>query len=164
METTQILGIILGLTLVIPQSISSLELGVVQISITDYQGQIVTAMLAGFMLVFIEKSFNKIIPNAIKMIIVPFCSLILTVFVTYVILGTIGLIIESIIANVVNSVFTSNLAIIIAAIISFIYVPFVMTGLHHLTIIIDTILTTTFGGTILWPMIALSNIAQASSV
>ncbi|WRK53826.1 hypothetical protein SD457_01475 [Coprobacillaceae bacterium CR2/5/TPMF4] len=72
MKTTQILGIILGLTLVIPQSISSLELGVVQISITDYQGQIVTAMLAGFMLVFIEKSFNKIIPNAIKMIIVPF--------------------------------------------------------------------------------------------
>lgn len=164
METTQILGIILGLTLVIPQSISSLELGVVQISITDYQGQIVTAMLAGFMLVFIEKSFNKIIPNAIKMIIVPFCSLILTVFVTYVILGPIGLIIESIIANVVNSAFTSNLAIIIAAIIGFIYVPFVMTGLHHLTIIIDTILTTTFGGTILWPMIALSNIAQASSV
>ena len=164
METTQILGIILGLTLVIPQSISSLELGVVQILITDYQGQIITAMLAGFMLVFIEKSFNKIIPNAIKMIIVPFCSLILTVFVTYVILGPIGLIIESIIANVVNSAFTSNLAIIIAAIIGFIYVPFVMTGLHHLTIIIDTILTTTFGGTILWPMIAFSNIAQASSV
>ena len=39
-----------------------------------------------------------------------------------------------------------------------------MTGLHHMTNAIDITLTTKFGGTILWPMIALSNIAQGSSV
>ena len=39
-----------------------------------------------------------------------------------------------------------------------------MTGLHHMTNAIDMTLTTKFGGTILWPMIALSNIAQGSSV
>lgn len=164
METTQILGIILGLTLVIPQSISSLELGFIQVPISDYQNQVITALLAGFMLVLIEKTFNKIVPSAINIIIVPFCSLVLTLIITQIILGPIGVMIESIIANIINSALTSNIAIILAAIIGFAYVPFVMTGLHHLTIIIDTILATSFGGTILWPMIALSNIAQASSV
>ena len=39
-----------------------------------------------------------------------------------------------------------------------------MTGLHHMTNAIDTQLVNTYDGTILWPMIALSNIAQGSSV
>ena len=39
-----------------------------------------------------------------------------------------------------------------------------MTGLHHMTNAIDTTLTSMFGGTILWPMIALSNIAQGFCV
>ena len=39
-----------------------------------------------------------------------------------------------------------------------------MTGLHHMTNAIDTQLINTADSTILWPMIALSNIAQGSSV
>src|SRR5699024_7333812 len=35
---------------------------------------------------------------------------------------------------------------------------------HHMTNAIDTQLSNLYGGTILWPMIALSNIAQGSSV
>lgn len=44
------------------------------------------------------------------------------------------------------------------------YAPLVMTGLHHMTNAIDTQLTTSYNGTPLWPMIALSNIAQGSAV
>jgi PTS system trehalose-specific IIC component len=44
------------------------------------------------------------------------------------------------------------------------YAPLVITGLHHMTNAIDTQLVADFGGTILWPMIALSNIAQGSAV
>ena len=51
-----------------------------------------------------------------------------------------------------------------AAVFGLLYAPVVMTGLHHMTNAIDITLTTKFGGTILWPMIALSNIAQGSSV
>ena len=50
------------------------------------------------------------------------------------------------------------------AIFGAIYAPFVITGLHHMTNAIDLELVRTAGGTGLWPMIALSNIAQGSAV
>ena len=50
------------------------------------------------------------------------------------------------------------------AIFGALYAPFVITGLHHMTNAIDTQLIADAGGTGLWPMIALSNIAQGSAV
>ena len=44
------------------------------------------------------------------------------------------------------------------------YAPLVITGLHHMTNAIDMQLIADFGSTNLWPMIALSNIAQGSAV
>jgi len=44
------------------------------------------------------------------------------------------------------------------------YAPLVITGLHHMTNAIDLQLMAELGGTPLWPMIALSNIAQGSAV
>ena len=39
-----------------------------------------------------------------------------------------------------------------------IYAPLVITGLHHMSNAIDLQLIADYGGTMLWPMIALSNI------
>ena len=50
------------------------------------------------------------------------------------------------------------------AVFGALYAPFVITGLHHMTNAIDTQLIADAGGTALWPMIALSNIAQGSAV
>ena len=70
MGTTQILGIILGLTLVSPQLLNGFsvattavedipvwDFGFVQIQMIGYQGQVIAAMLAGFVLVYLEKFF-----------------------------------------------------------------------------------------------------------
>ena len=46
----------------------------------------------------------------------------------------------------------------------FVYAPLVITGLHHMTNAIDLQLMAELGGTPLWPMIAISNIAQGSAV
>lgn len=45
-----------------------------------------------------------------------------------------------------------------------IYAPLVITGLHHTLLPVDLQLISDIGGTFLWPIIALSNIAQASAV
>lgn len=50
------------------------------------------------------------------------------------------------------------------AIFGALYAPLVITGLHHMTNAIDTQLIADAGGTGLWPMTALSNIAQGSAV
>ena len=53
---------------------------------------------------------------------------------------------------------------VFAALFGAVYAPLVMTGLHHMTNAIDTQLVNQLGYTTLWPMIALSNIAQGSAV
>ena len=177
MGTTQILGIILGLTLVSPQLLNGFsvaatavedipvwDFGFVQIQMIGYQGQVIAAMLAGFVLVYLEKFFKKICPEVVSMIVVPFCSLVPAVLVAHTIVGPIGWQIGDATASVVYAGLTSNVRWLFAALFGLLYAPIVMTGLHHMTNAIDSQLVNLYGGTNLWPMIALSNIAQGSAV
>ncbi len=177
MGTTQILGIILGCTLVSGQllnaygvagaaadAIPKWDFGFVQVNMIGYQAQVIPAILAGFCLVFLEKFFQKICPKVISMIVVPFFSLVLAVMASHFILGPIGWKIGSWISAGVHAGLTSGVNWLFAGVFGMFYAPLVITGLHHMTNAIDTQLVADFGGTILWPMIALSNIAQGSAV
>ena len=177
MGTTEMLGIVLGLTLVAPQSLNGFsvastpanqipvwDFGFAQVQMIGYQGQVIAAMMAGFVLVYLEKFFRKVTPSVISMIVVPFCSLVPAVIIAHTVVGPIGWAIGNGIADVVYGGLTSSFGVLFAAVFGLVYAPIVMTGLHHMTNAIDTTLTNMFGGTILWPMIALSNIAQGSSV
>ena len=177
MGTTQILGIILGLTLVSPQLLNGFsvaetaaedipvwDFGFAQVQMIGYQGQVIAAMMAGFVLVYLEKFFKKHCPEVVSMIVVPFCSLVRAVIIAHTIVGPIGWRIGNAIADVVYGGLMSPFGWLFAGLFGLLYAPIVMTGLHHMTNAIDTQLINSFGGTILWPMIALSNIAQGSSV
>ena len=80
------------------------------------------------------------------------------------VLGPIGWKLGSAISAVVYAGITGSLRVVFGALFGFFYAPLVITGLHHMTNAIDTQLVADFGGTMLWPMIALSNIAQGSAV
>ena len=175
MGTTQILGIVLGLTLVSPQLLNGFsvataetipvwDFGFAQVQMIGYQGQVISAMLAGFVLVYLEKFFKKHCPEMISMIVVPFCSLVPAVIIAHTVVGPIGWKIGDAIAAVVYMGLTSNVKWLFAAAFGLFYAPIVMTGLHHMTNAIDSQLVNLYDGTILWPMIALSNIAQGSAV
>ena len=175
MGTTQILGIVLGITLVSPQLLNAYavggdsvapiwDFGFAQVEMIGYQAQVIPAMLAGFTLVYLERFFKKITPNAISMIVVPFFALVPTVLLAHTVLGPIGWTIGSWISNVVYAGLTSTFSWLFAGIFGFAYAPLVITGLHHMTNAIDLQLVAEFKGTMLWPMIALSNIAQGSAV
>lgn len=177
MGTTQMLGIVLGLTLVSGQLLNAYAVagtaaadipkwnfGFVQVDMIGYQAQVIPAILAAFTLVYLEKFFKKICPSVISMIVVPFCSLVLSVMAAHFVLGPIGWKIGSVISSVVCAGITGPLKIVFGAIFGFVYAPLVITGLHHMSNAIDLQLIADFGGTMLWPMIALSNIAQGSAV
>ena len=178
MGTTQILGIVLGLTLVSSQllngfSVSSTavedipmwDFGFAKVQMIGYQGQVIAAMMAGFVLVYLEKFFKKICPEVVSMIVVPFCSLLPAVLIAHTIVGPIGWKIGDAIGNAVYTGLTSDFRFIFAAVFGLLYAPLVMTGLHHMTNAVDSqLLAIPPKTTILWPMIALSNIAQGSSV
>ena len=175
MGTTQILGIVLGLTLVSPQLLNAFavvpgaqipvwDFGIFQIEMIGYQSQVIPAILAAFILVYLEKFWRRVTPDYISMIVVPLMSLVPAVILAHVIVGPIGWAIGSFIANIVYAGLTSSFGWIFAGIFGFFYAPLVITGLHHMTNAIDLQLMSQFNGTILWPMVALSNIAQGSAV
>lgn len=177
MGTTQILGIVLGLTLVSSQLLNGFsvadtpaadipvwDFGFAKVEMIGYQGQVIAAMMAGFVLVYLEKFFKKHCPEVISMIVVPFCSLVPAVIIAHTIVGPIGWKIGDAIANVVYNGLMSPFGVAFAGLFGLLYAPIVMTGLHHMTNAIDSQLTSLYKGTILWPMIALSNIAQGSAV
>lgn len=177
MGTTQILGIILGLTLVSSQLLNGFsvadtpageipvwDFGFAKVEMIGYQGQVIAAMLAGFVLVYLEKFFKKHCPEVISMIVVPFCSLVPAVIIAHTVVGPIGWKIGDAIANVVYNGLMSPFGVVFAGVFGLLYAPIVMTGLHHMTNAIDSQLTNLYDGTILWPMIVLSNIAQGSAV
>ena len=175
MGTTQILGIVLGITLVSPQllnaysvagaeSIPYWDFGFAKVNMIGYQAQVIPAILAGFVLVYLERAVRKIVPDSISMILVPFLALVPTVLIAHVVLGPIGWAIGAWVSKIVYGGLTSSFGSIFAAVFGFLYAPLVITGLHHMTNAIDLQLMAEFGGTSLWPMIALSNIAQGSAV
>lgn len=176
MGTTQVLGIVLGICLVSPSLLANAysiagggeipiwDFGGFQIERIGYQAQVIPAMLGGFTLVYLERFWKKHIHQAVSMIFVPLLSLLPAVILAHVILGPIGWKIGSWISNGVYAGLTSGLNWLFGAVFGFFYAPLVITGLHHMTNAIDLQLANDFGGTILWPMIALSNIAQGSAV
>ena len=177
MGGTPILGIVLGLTLVSSQLLNAYavattpadqiphwDFGNFQVNMIGYQAQVIPAILAALVLVQLERLFKSFVPPVVSMIVVPFCSLLLTVIAAHVVLGPIGWKIGSAISSVVFSGITGDFRVIFGAIFGFIYAPLVITGLHHMTNAIDLQLIADYGGTMLWPMIALSNIAQGSAV
>lgn len=177
MGGTPILGIILGLTLVSSQLLNAYavattpadqiphwDFGGFTVDMIGYQAQVLPAILAALTLAYLEKFFRSIVPAVISMIVVPFCSLVLTVVAAHFVLGPIGWKIGAAVSSVVFAGITGDFRVIFGAIFGFIYAPLVITGLHHMTNAIDLQLIADYGGTMLWPMIALSNIAQGSAV
>ena len=180
MGGTQMLGIVLGLTLVSGQLVNAYsvagmaadawypdyvwDFGFAQPRMIGYQAQVIPAILAAFTLAYLERFFKKIIPNVVQMILVPFLSVTLAVMAAHFVLGPIGWKIGEGVSYVVQAGISGKFRVLFGAIFGFFYAPLVITGLHHMSNAIDLQLIADTGGTMLWPMIALSNIAQGSAV
>ena len=180
MGTSQILGIVLGICLVSPQLLNAYavastpaaeiaknwvwDFGFFTVNRIGYQAQVIPALLAGLSLSYLEIFWRKHIPEVVSMIFVPFLSLIPALILAHTVLGPIGWAIGQGLSTVVLAGLTGPVKWLFGAVFGALYAPFVITGLHHMTNAIDTQLVADAGGTGLWPMIALSNIAQGSAV
>ena len=180
MGTSQILGIVLGICLVSPQLLNAYsvastpaseiakdwvwDFGFFTVNRIGYQAQVIPALLAGLSLSYLEIFWRKHVPEVVSMIFVPFLSLIPALILAHTFLGPIGWTIGQALSTVVLAGLTGPVKWLFGAVFGALYAPFVITGLHHMTNAIDTQLIADAGGTALWPMIALSNIAQGSAV
>ncbi len=180
MGTTQILGIVLGICLVSPQLLNAYavagtdaatmasdwvwDFGFFTVNRIGYQAQVIPALLAGLTLSYLEIFWRKRIPEVVSMIFVPFLSLIPALILAHTVLSPLGWTLGQGLSTVVLAGLTGPFKWLFGAVFGSLYAPFVITGLHHMTNAIDAQLIADAGGTGLWPMIALSNIAQGSAV
>ncbi|CCN68513.1 MULTISPECIES: PTS trehalose transporter subunit IIBC [Vibrio] len=171
---TPILGITLGVTLVSPQLMNAYligkevpevwDFGLFVIEKVGYQAQVIPAMLAGMALALIETNLKRIVPGYLYLVVVPFVSILLSVILAHSLIGPFGRMLGDGVAFAAKAAMTGDFAIVGATIFGFLYAPLVITGVHHTTNAVDLQLMQELGGTPIWPLIALSNIAQASAV
>ena len=174
MGGSPVLGIVLGITLVSPQLMNAYDLGKAIPKVWDfgwftiakvgYQAQVIPSIFAGLALGWIETRLRKVVPDYLNLVIVPIVALMVSVVLAHFVLGPIGRILGDGIAYIVKYLMTGDYAFIGSAIFGLLYAPLVVTGIHHTTLAIDMQMTESMGGTPIWPIIALSNIAQASAV
>lgn len=139
-----IIGIVVGLMMVAPQLPNAWvvaggdaePLTVFGVGIVGYQGSIIPAILAGYLISKLEKGLRKFVPQMMDLVVTPFVSLTVTIALMLLVLGPI---LQTVETGVINSiVFLVEAPLGIGYVI---YAAFqqllVITGLHHSLSIIE---------------------------
>ncbi|HEY4600985.1 MAG TPA: PTS system trehalose-specific EIIBC component [Cerasibacillus sp.] len=171
-----LLGIVLGLMLVHPDLLNAwaygeaLEKGAIptwnlfglEVDKIGYQGQVLPVLFASWILAKIEIFLKRRVADSIQLLVVAPVSLLITGFLTFIIIGPVTFAIGNWITDSLVMIF-DNFAVLGGLIYGAIYAPLVITGMHHTFLAVDLQLIGTIGATFLWPILALSNIAQGSA-
>nr|WP_154958795.1 PTS system trehalose-specific EIIBC component [Paenibacillus xylanexedens] len=171
-----LLGIVLGLILVHPDLLSAygyadaVNKGTVptwnlfgwEIEKIGYQGQVLPVLVSAYLLAKMEIFLNKRVHDSIKLLVVAPVTLLVTGFLAFTIIGPVTFAIANAITSGLIYVYDSYAALG-GLIYGGLYALLVITGMHHTFLAVDVQLIGSQGGTFLWPMLALSNIAQGSA-
>ena len=144
MGGTEMLGIVMGLTLVSAQLLNaygvagataetweqySWNFGFAKVHMVGYQAQVIPAILAAITFNYLERFFKKITPSIVQMIVVPFCSILLGVMAAHFVLGPIGWALGTGVSSIVNAGITGNFRVLFGVNLKYVF-PFLcaMTG------------------------------------
>lgn len=175
----EILGAAAGMMLVMPQLINgygvseAIATGTMQywdvfglqVAQAGYQGQVLPVIGVAFILANLEKFFHKHLKGAIDFTFTPMLALILTGFITFIVVGPV--------LRLISDGFTDGLTWLVATagfvgygIFGLVYSPIVITGLHQSFPAIETQLLADIaktGGDFIFPIAATANMAQAGA-
>ncbi|WP_010098156.1 PTS system trehalose-specific EIIBC component [Ornithinibacillus scapharcae] len=173
----ELLGVVLGLILVHPDLMnawgygSALTEGTIptwnlfgfEIEKVGYQGQVLPVLIASWVLAKMEIFLKKRVIDSLQLLVVAPIALLVTGFLAFIIIGPITFTVASWITDGLVTVFDA-FPIIGGLLYGGLYAPLVITGMHHTFLAVDLQLIGSTGTTFLWPIVALSNIAQGSAV
>lgn len=128
----------------------------------DYQGQVLPVLVATWVLAKVEAFLNKHVHDMFKLLVVAPVALLFVGILTYILIGPVTLFLSDIISDSIVWLFETA-GVLGGAVYGLFYAPLVITGLHHMFLAVDLQLIGTTGATYLWPILAISNIAQGSA-
>ncbi len=127
-----------------------------------YQGQILPILMAAYVMSVIEKWLRARVPNAIQLLVVPITTIVVTGVLALAIIGPVTRHLGILITE--GMVWLFDVAPALGgAVFGLLYAPLVITGMHHMFLAVDLQLISGHGGTFIWPMIVMSNLAQGSA-
>ncbi|MBT2572462.1 PTS system trehalose-specific EIIBC component [Bacillus sp. ISL-51] len=172
-----LLGIVLGVMLVHPDLLNAWGYGAaeqsgdipvwnlfgLEVQKVGYQGQVLPILLASYLLAKLELFLTKRTPEGIQLLVVAPVTLLVIGFLSFVIIGPITFAIGNALTSGLIAVF-GKFSALGGLLYGGLYSALVITGMHHTFLAVDLqLIGSKLGGTFLWPMLALSNIAQGSA-
>ncbi|MGM0216446.1 PTS transporter subunit EIIC [Enterococcus sp. AZ109] len=146
-----ILGILLGLVLINADLLSGSQMsGVISGSIEPeywsifgldimkigYQNSVLPPLVASYVLVLLEKTFRKFVPGALQMIVIPPVSILISAFLTFLVIGPTMNQLSTWITDSILYLFDFS-PIFAGLLFGLLWQPLVVTGMHHAFIAIN---------------------------
>lgn len=168
------LGIVLGLMLISPilpaagavgrGNIEPLMVNFMGISfaLKSYHGSVLVAVVAGWLVSFIEEKIRKLVPNVVDMILTPILTLAIAFFIIIFGMGPVVQILEGLLVSAFNFLFTISFGIG-GFIVGGLQQLLVITGLHHALWVIDINFLEEFGTNLYQPVRNASVLGQAGA-
>ncbi|MBO7710302.1 MAG: PTS glucose transporter subunit IIA [Lachnospiraceae bacterium] len=125
-----------------------------------YQGHVIPVILAVLLMSTVEKWLHKKVPEMIDLFVTPLCTVLVTAFVTFTIIGPVFSVFENWVLTAARWLITVGHGIG-AAIMGAIYPWTVVMGLHHMYNVIEAGMLSVEGGVNTWmPIASAANFAQ----
>ncbi len=136
-----------------------------EIEKVGYQGSVLPVLVAAYILAKVENGLRQFIPSVLDNLLTPLLAIFITGVLTFTIVGPFTRDLGFLLGDGLNWLYDSA-GFIGGAVFGFIYAPFVITGMHHSFIAIEIQLLADMavtGGTFIFPIAAMSNIAQGGA-
>lgn len=145
------LGAALGMLMVHPDLLNGWGFGSASVSGTvptwnimgleiqkvGYQGSVLPVLVSAFILAKVELGLRKVIPSVLDNLLTPMLAIFITGFVTFTLVGPFTRDLGFMLGDGLNWLYDSA-GFVGGALFGFIYAPFVITGMHHSFIAIET--------------------------
>ena len=178
MRGTELYGIFAGLVMVPASLMNGLDLsaavlegtaqywdfGLFLVPQAGFQGQMFIAIIAGVVLVYLERLFNKLVPQVIRIIIVPVVCITLTGLFTYLVAGPAARWLESALTGLFNYLLEEpSLKYVSGFILGAATLPMMIFGLHLAFVSINLQQVMTEAGSPIWPITVVSVLAAGAA-
>ncbi|WP_373100438.1 MULTISPECIES: sucrose-specific PTS transporter subunit IIBC [Pasteurellaceae] len=136
-----------------------------EIEKVGYQGTVIPTLVSAWVLATLEKTFRKFVPSYLDNLITPLFSLFIAGLLAFTVIGPLGREAGDIITKGLTWLY-DTLGFVGGGVFGTFYAPIVITGMHQTFIAVETQLLsnmTLSGGTFIFPIAAMSNIAQGAA-
>ncbi len=140
----------------------SIEVFGMQVGMVGYQGTVLPILVAVWFLGYVERSFRKIVPDALDIILTPFLTILTSGFVSLMVIGPIMRLAGTGISTSLQGIYDTT-GVLAGMIFGGLYSTIVISGVHHSFHAIEAGLLSEVGVNLFLPIWAMANTAQGGA-